>query len=34
MTTEDIPDAELDTPQWPADPSIEGMYGIDQEDDQ
>lgn len=35
VTTEDsIPAAELDTPQWPADPSIEGTYGIDQEDDQ
>lgn len=35
VTTEDsIPAAELDTPQWPADPSIEGTYGIDQDDDQ
>ena len=31
MSEEEVPDAELDTPQWPYDPATEGTEGTQEE---
>jgi len=32
MSQDEVADAELDTPQWPYDPDVEGVEGDDQEE--